>query len=143
MEHVAIMKKSWGLAPKILSGQKKIESRWYKVKYAPWDRIKSGEVVYFKDSGEKVALKAEVEKVMQFSSLTPQKVKEILSRYGEEDGIEKEKIPEFFEMFKDKKYCMLVFLKNPQEVEPFEIDKSGFGAMSAWLTVEDVSRIKK
>lgn len=143
MEHVAIMKKSWGLAPKILSGQKKIESRWYKVKYAPWDRIKSGEVVYFKDSGEKVALKAEVEKVMQFSSLTPQKVKEILFRYGEEDGIEKEKIPEFFEMFKDKKYCMLVFLKNAQKIAPFEIDKSGFGAMSSWLTLEDINKIKK
>lgn len=30
MEHVAIMRKSWGLTDKILSGQKKIESRWYK-----------------------------------------------------------------------------------------------------------------
>jgi len=33
MEHVAIMRKAWGLTDKILSGQKKIESRWYSVKY--------------------------------------------------------------------------------------------------------------
>ena len=142
MEHVAIMRKSWGLTQKILSGQKKIESRWYKVKYSPWDRIKSGEIVYFKDSGKPVTIKTEVEKVIQFSDLTPEKVKEILYQYGQADGLGIDKIPEFFEMFKNKKYCMLIFLKNPQKIKPFEIDKSGFGAMSAWISVDDVNRIK-
>jgi len=142
MEHVAIMRKSWGLTQKILSGQKKIESRWYKVKYAPWNRIKSGEIVYFKDSGAPVTIKTEVEKVIQFSDLTPEKVKEILYHYGQADGLGIDKIPKFFEMFKNKKYCMLIFLKNPQKIEPFEIDKSGFGTMSAWISVEDVNRIK-
>lgn len=143
MEHLAIMRKSWGLTQKILNGQKKIESRWYSVKYRPWDRIKEGETIYFKDSGEPVKLKAEVNKVMQFTDLTPKRIKEILDEYGDDDGLEKDKIPEFFERFKDKKYCMLIFLKNPQEIESFEIDKSGFGAMSAWITVENISKIKK
>lgn len=62
MQHVAIIKKSWGLTEKVLNGQKKIESRWYMAKHAPWDRIKEGEVVCFKDSGEPVSLKAEVER---------------------------------------------------------------------------------
>lgn len=143
MEHVAIMRRSWGLTQKILSGQKKIESRWYKVKYPPWGRIKAGETVYFKDSGESVTIKAEVDRVLQFSDLTPEKVKEILYEYGKADGLGIDDIPKFLEMFKDKKYCMLIFLRNPQKVEPFQIDKTGFGAMSAWLTVEDVNKIKK
>ena len=143
MEHVAIMKKSWGLTQKILSGQKKIESRWYSVRYKPWNCIKEGEIVYFKDSGESVKIKAEVSRVMQFVDLTPERVKEILDEYGNDDGLEKEKIPEFFERFKNKKYCILIFLKNPQEIEPFEIDKTGFGAMSAWITVDSISKIKK
>ncbi|OGG38384.1 hypothetical protein A3D55_00775 [Candidatus Jorgensenbacteria bacterium RIFCSPHIGHO2_02_FULL_45_20] len=143
MQHIAIMKKSWGLTDKILSGEKKIESRWYSVKYRPWDRIKEGETVYFKDSGEPVKLKAEVNKVMQFTDLTPKRVKEILDEYGNDDGLEKDKIPEFFERFKDKKYCMLIFLRNPQEIKSFEIDKTGFGAMSAWITVDNISKIKK
>ena len=142
MEHVAIMKKSWGLTQKILSGEKKIESRWYKVKYAPWDRIKPSEVVYFKDSGEPVTIKARVDKVIQFSDLTPKKVKEILYQYGQADGLGIDKIPEFFEIFENKKYCLLIFLKNPQKIEPFEIDKSGFGAMSAWISIDSVNRIK-
>lgn len=143
MEHLAIMRKSWGLTKKILNGQKKIESRWYSVKYKPWSSIKEGEVIYFKDSGEPVRLKAEVSRVMQFADLIPNLVKEILDEYGDDDGIEKDKISEFFDRFKYKKYCMLIFLKNPQEIEPFGIDKTGFGAMSAWITIENISRIKK
>jgi len=142
MEHLAIMRKSWGLTDKILDGRKKIESRWYSVKYKPWDGIKEGETVYFKNAGEPVRIKAEVGKVTQFADLTPKRVREILDEYGKDDGIEPEKIPEFFERFKDKKYCMLIFLKNPVVIEPFEIDKTGFGAMSAWITVDSISKIR-
>ena len=137
------MKKSWGLTDKILDGQKKIESRWYSVKCKPWDNIKKGEIVYFKDSGGPVRIKAVVNKVMQFADLTPKKVKEILDVYGRDDGLTQVKIPEFFERFKNKKYCILIFLKNPQEIKSFEIDKTGFGVMSAWIAIDDIAKIKK
>lgn len=143
MDHVAIMRKSWGLTHKILTGRKKIESRWYKAKYAPWNRIKSGDAVYFKDSGEPVTIKTKVSKVLQFEDLNPKKVKSILNKYGGVDGIAVENIPRFISMFKDKKYCMLIFLKNAQKVHPFDIDKTGFGMMAAWLTIPDIADIKK
>ena len=142
MDHVAIMKKSWGLTQKILLGQKRIESRWYKSKHSPWGKIGKGDFVYFKDSGEPVSIKAEVEKVISFSDLTPEKVSQILDEYGNDDGIEKGKIKDFFELFKNKNYCLLIFLKNSEKVEPFEINKTGFGMMSAWLSVENIDRIK-
>jgi len=142
MDHVAIMKKSWGLTQKILSGEKKIESRWYLNKYAPWNKIKADERIYFKDSGDPVSIVATVEKVLQFFDLTPLKVDEILRTYGDDDGIEGTDIPAFYERFKDKKYCLLIFLKNPHKIEPFEIDKRGFGAMVAWICTEDINQIK-
>jgi ASC-1-like (ASCH) protein len=142
MDHLAIMRKNWKLTDKILNGKKKIESRWYKSKYPPWDRIRTGDVVYFKDSGEPVAIKSEVAKVIQFSNLTPQKVKELLEKYGDDDGIEKAEIPKFLKVFKNKKYGILIFLKNPERVEPFEINKTGFGIMSAWISVDDINQIK-
>ena len=143
MEHLAIMRKSWGLTDKILQGKKKIESRWYSVKYKPWDNIKKGETIYFKDSGGPVRIKAVISRVMQFADLTPKKVKEILNIYGKDDGIAQEKTSEFFNKFKDKKYCILVFLKNPTEISPFNIDKTGFGAMSAWITIGAIAKIRK
>jgi ASC-1-like (ASCH) protein len=143
MDHVAIMKKSWGLLPQILSGHKTIETRSYENRCAPWEKIKIGETVFFKNSGEPVTVQAEVEKIMQFENLTPSKIKTILKEYGRADGIEKEKIGEFFKLFKNKKYCLLIFLKNPTPVKPFDINKSGFGSMSAWLTTPNISKIKK
>lgn len=143
MEHIAIMKKSWGFTQKILNNQKKIESRWYFVKHKPWDCIDNGEYIYFKDSGELVSIKAEVSKVIQFESLTSGKVKEILDKYGKDIGIKKEDFDKFFKRFKNKKYCVLVFLKNPTKIKPFEINKTGFGAMSAWITTNNISKIKK
>ncbi len=137
------MKKSWGLTKKILDGRKKIESRWYLNRYKPWDKIKASDVVYFKDSGEAVKLKAEVSKIVQFADLTPAKVRKILDKYGKDDGIEKQDISKFFKLFKNKKYCILVFLANPTTIAPFDIDKTGFGAMSSWIVVDNVSKIKK
>jgi hypothetical protein len=142
MEHVAIMRKSWGLTQKILGGQKTIESRWYMSRVAPWDRIKPGETVYFKDSGEPVTIKAEVKRVVQMADLTPERVGQILDEHGKADGITPSDIIKFYGLFKHKKYCILIFLRNPQKVKPFGIDKTGFGAMSAWLCVDNVEKIR-
>lgn len=141
MDHLAIMRKSWGLLPKILSGEKTIESRWYKNKVSPWDRIKKGETVYFKDSGSPVTVSAEVSGVLQISDLNPLKAKEILVEYASRAGIDD--MGKYYEIFKDKKYCLLIFLKNPKRVRPFNVSKKGFGLMSAWISVENIDAIKE
>ena len=102
-----------------------------------------GDNVYFKDSGESVTIKAEVEKVLQFSDLNREKVWEIFEKYGKDDGIEPEEMQKFYEIFKDRKYCILVFLKNPQMVEAFEIDKKGFGNMASWISVNHIEVISR
>jgi ASC-1-like (ASCH) protein len=143
MNHIAIMQKSWGLLEKILSGEKRIESRWYETKRAPWGKIRAGETVYFKNSGEPVSIKATVSKVIQSKELTPARVKTLLRKYGQTDGIEKSKENKFYKRFKDKRYCLLIFLKNPKKIKPFEIDKRGFGMMAAWISIPKINRIKK
>ncbi len=142
MHHIAIMKKSWGLLPKILSGEKVIESRWYLNKSAPWGKIKMGDKIYFKNSGEPVTAEAVVSKVLEFESLTPKKVEELLLRYGNRDGVSVENMDQYFKLFKNKKYCLLIFLKNPKEIRPFNINKRGFGSMAAWISVSDIKTIK-
>src|SRR6266566_1543343 len=84
MDHVAIMQKSWGFTEKIATCQKTIESRWYNVRYAPWGRISAGDSIYFKNTGEPITIKAEVEKELNFSDLTPEKVQTILEDYSKE-----------------------------------------------------------
>ena len=142
MDHVAIMNSKLALIPDIISGKKKIESRWYKAKRAPWGRINPGDTVYFKNSGKEVMARAEVEKVEQYE-LTPAVIKEIIGRYGGEGGINlNNKNPEN-EFYSSKKYCVLIFLKNPEYVKPFDINKKGFGNANAWITTENIENIKK
>ena len=143
MHHIAKMRKSWGLLPKILTGEKRIESRWYKNRYSPWDRIKKGDIVYFKDSGEPVTIKAEVSKVIQYSNLTPTKIKWILQKYGVKDGLGRDELGKYYQRFKDRKYCLLIFLKNSQRIKPFDINKTGYGNMAAWIVVDSINRIRK
>lgn len=143
MEHIAIMRPEWRFIEKIVTGQKSIESRWYKRKYPPWGRIQPGECIYFKNAGEPIIARAEVEKVLYFSNLTPESVRTILESYGKEDGIAAEQLPAFYERFNDKTYCMLIYLKNAQRIQPFAIDKRGFGMQAAWLCVENTVNIVK
>jgi ASC-1-like (ASCH) protein len=142
MDHVAIMRKSWGLLPKILDGSKVIESRWYKNKSAPWGKVNVGDSIYFKNSGEPVTVKAQVTDVKLFENLTHDKVEKILEEYAELDGIEKKDIPYYSTLFKDKNYCLLIYLENIQEIEPFNINKKGFGAMAAWISVSKIDIVR-
>ena len=143
MHHLAIMKKSWGLTEKILTGEKTVESRWYKSRYAPWNKIKSGDIIFFKNSSEPVSVKAEVTKVFQFDNLTAEKTEQILSKYGQADLGTNHIVPEIREYVSGKNYCVLIFFDNVKKIEPFNIDKTGFGAMSAWISVNDINQLKK
>lgn len=143
MQHVAIMRQEWHFVDKILSGKKTIESRWYMYRVMPWGKITVGDTIYFKETGKPVTAKARVQKVLSYENLTPNKVSEILTRYGAQIGIEKNVQKDFLKHFRTKKYCLLVFLADPKGVKPFDIDKKGFGAMSAWITVQRVRAIRK
>ncbi len=143
MHHLAIMKKSWKLIPKILSGEKTIESRWYKSRIAPWNKIAAGDIVYFKDGGEPVVAQAEVEHVLQFENYTDNQLQHLVTTYGGAGKIcFHSPMEQVITWAKTKRYCILIFLKRPQSIEPFQINKKGFGNASAWITVPTIDSIK-
>jgi len=140
MDHVAIMKTGWNMIPKILSGQKTIESRWYQAKRAPWGKIKTGDTVYFKNSGEMVTAKAIVSKVLQCTIADISEAEAIIKKYGKKICLPNDN---FVVWHPVPKYCILIFLQNSTLVKkPFHINKKGFGMPAAWLTVENIRTIK-
>lgn len=139
MHHVAIMNKSWGLILKILARTKTIESRWYQTRRAPWNKASVGDTVFFKNAGQPVTAKAKVSEVMQFEIDNLEEARDIAEKYGHEIGLLNSD-PETWERL--PKYCVLLSLEDPAEVSPpFQINKTGFGNGSAWLTVEDIKQI--
>lgn len=142
MDHVAIMKKSWRLTEKILTGEKTLEERWYKFKRPPYGVVKAGDTIYFKDSGKPVSIKAEITKALQFENLTPKKSEEIVKKYANADLGGKKITPAIKEYTSNKNYCVIVFFENAKKIKPFEINKKGFGLMAAWITVDNINKIK-
>jgi hypothetical protein len=139
MDHVAIMDRKLRLLPKILSGEKTIESRWYKFKKTPYRNVNVGDVVYFKNAGDLVSVKTKVSKVLFFDDLNDEKIINILEKYGKKIRINLSYANELV----GKRYCSLIFLKDFEEIAPFEIDKKGFGMMAAWISVNDIDKIKR
>lgn len=83
MDHLAIMNPKRKLIPKILSGEKTIESRRYMMKVAPRNKIQSGDTVYFKDAGQMVTASATVAHVLQYDAYTDDQLHDILSAYAD------------------------------------------------------------
>ncbi len=136
------MKKSRWLTQRILTGKKTIETRRYKNKIAPWNKITAGETVYFKDSGSPVSVQATVSKVEQFADLDEQKINALLKKYSYADIGTTDILPEVLAYEKWKKYCIIIHLKHPRAVKPFDIDKTWYGMMSAWISISDIKKIK-
>lgn len=144
MHHLAIMNPKRKLIPKILSGVKTIESRRYMMKVAPRNKIQSGDVVWFKDAGKPVTATATVDKVLQYDHYTPAQLKEILDQYGGDGGIAfHSPLDEVYQWALPKKYCILIFLKDPKKVSPFEIDKTWYWCSCAWISIPDISQIQR
>lgn len=151
MEHVAIMNKKKGLISKILSGEKSIESRWYVNRIAPWNKIASGDTVYFKESGGLVTATAIVKKVLQFElenlSLKNDKVStvaELVKKYSQQISFSSsdEEVVDWIKR-KKKRYALLIFLEQPKLVsKPFAVNKQGFGNSCAWMCVENIKKVK-
>ena len=142
MKHIAILSPKWQMLEKIKNGQKTIESRWYTRRFDPWNNIKTGETIYFKEMGHDVCLKAKVFKVEQLDNLTPNIVRNTLIKYQKELGINKEDIDCYYERFKHKKYCILIHLEQPGPLKPFKLNKTGLGFMSAWICFSSLKDIK-
>lgn len=139
MDHLAILSKDRKLLSKIISGEKTIESRWYKFRRTPYGNISAGDSIYFKESGCPVTAKAKVGRVLFFDKLDKDKIVEILKKYG--DAI---CVPvSYAERHAGKNFCTLMWLEDVQSIESFEVDKKGFGLMAAWITVEDIVSIRK
>jgi len=136
------MNKQWKLIPKILNKEKTIETRWYLTKRDPWNKVMRGDIVYFKDAGCKVTAKAIVEKVLQYDHYSKLQLEDIIDKYWQKGKINFSSKENALEYTKDKNYCILIFLKNPEKVTPFDIDKTGFGNACAWLCVENINKIK-
>jgi len=114
--HLAILKQPF--LQYILEGKKTIESRATKVKCAPYGKVRKGDLIYLRESGDFAVIgKAIVEKVVY--SEDPIQIQKYLRIYSKELCISKD----FIKSKKDAKYITLIWLTKIKRIMPFPFVK--------------------
>ncbi|MFC1721392.1 hypothetical protein ACFL0Z_00575 [Patescibacteria group bacterium] len=133
MQHLAVFSK--GGIELILSGHKTIESRFSKFKFAPYKKVKSGDIVFMKESGGKVKGKFKVGKVVFLEDLNKQKLQNIKDRYSD-----RLQVPEsFWKRKQQAKYATLIFVKEAESLaNPLVLEKHD---RRSWVVLADVKGI--
>ena len=127
-KHIAILRQPF--FDMVLSGEKSIESRWSMKKIAPYNKVKIGDEILLKLTGQPVTAIAKV-KYVKYYELTPDIVEQIRVKYGKEIGTDKF---EDWQSTLKKKYCTLIWLENIKRISPINVPKSN-GA--GWLIVKN------
>ena len=67
---------------RVLASEKTIESRFARVRAAPYGRVAPGDMIWLKRSGGPIVASVQVAEVRQFADLTPERVDALLARWG-------------------------------------------------------------
>lgn len=128
MQHIAILRQPF--YDMVLTGEKTIESRWSMNKIAPFNKVKIGDTILIKLTGQPVTAKAKVKDV-KYYYLTPEIVEDIRVKYGKLIGTDKF---EDWQTTLNKKYCTLIWLDKVQKIKPILVARSN-GA--GWIVLKD------
>jgi len=124
--HLVILKKPYLDA--ILAGQKRIESRFTRVRREPFGQVAPGDKLFLKESSGPVCAVAAVAAVKNFQNLTPEKIMEIKQRYNHYiRGSDK-----YWQSKANCRFGFLVQLKDVEQIEPVRIHKNDW---RAWVVL--------
>ncbi|MDE0401286.1 MAG: hypothetical protein OXL96_26105 [Candidatus Poribacteria bacterium] len=132
--HLAILTSGW--SERILDGSKTIESRFTKVRCAPFKKVHEGDGVYLKESGGLVKGMFTVAKVETFENLTDAQIcdlfyKEYREQIFSDVSASMQRPPE---KWLTAKHATLVHVSDPITFEkPFPYQQKG---RSAWLVLD-------
>jgi len=115
--HIAIFEKK--LLKKVLSGEKRLESRFSKNRIAPYDVIENGDIIFLKETSGPIVAKAKAGIIKFFSHLSEDKV-DLLRMEFQSDLCADEG---FWEKKRSASFGTIIFLQDVKVIEPFNIEK--------------------
>lgn len=115
--HLAILNGDY--ISKILSGSKKVESRFSKSKIAPFHKVSPGHVLILKQSSGSLLGIASVTEVSYFGPMNNSEALLVLEKYYDELQIDQS----FIEAKKDSKYATLMYLEDVISLPSISLSK--------------------
>ena len=141
MDHVVYVDAKAGELEKLLAGEKTMIIRGATGRKLPHGRVHPGDRLFFiQNKGDGlVRANAEVSAVFNSEKLTEEESVACVEANQAKLNLS----PEQVKRWAGKRYLVLIEVKDVQPLEPFEIDRSGYGNMDDWLPVEMIDRVKK
>jgi hypothetical protein len=126
--HLVILKRPYLEA--ILTGRKRIESRFMMTRRAHFGRVLRGDRLFLKESSGPVCGMATVASVKNFEGLTPKQMAELKRQYNRDIGGS----DEYWQAKEGCKFGFLVWLKDVRRIWPVRIDKKDW---RAWVLLTE------
>jgi len=127
--HLAIFTEK--LMKKLISGEKKLESRFSNNFISPHGQIKKGDLVAVKKSGGAVTAVFIVGDVTSFQNLNNARVMELKKKYTTKLGLSGK--DEFWTVKADSKYATFITVNNLKKIHPFFIGKKD---RTSWVVIK-------
>ena len=140
MDHIVYVDAKASELEKLLDGTKTTIIRGAAGRKMPYGRVNPGDVLYLINNNAEglIRAKTKVKNVFNSEKMTQEDSIQLLS-----DNQEKLQLtPHQKKRWAGKRYLVLIEVSEASEIEPFSIDKSGYGNMDDWLPVEDIRQVK-
>lgn len=140
MDHIVYLDAQADELENLLAGKKTMIVRGAAGRKLPYGRVNLGDMLYFLNNNGKglVQARAKVCQIINSEPLTPEASQKLLADHQDTLKLtEKQQ-----QRWSGKRYLVLITIEAIQKLEPFQIDRSGYGNMDDWLPVGDINSVK-
>lgn len=140
MDHVVYIDAKARELEQLLDGSKSMIIRGAAGRKLPHGRVNAEDILYFINNNSKGEIRAKglVTYVLNSEKMTPEESRELVNEYQSKLRLTDKQL----EKWAGKRYIVLIEVGEVQSVQPFNIDKSGYGNMDDWLPVESIENVK-
>jgi len=141
MDHVVYLDRKAREFELLASGKKSMLIRGAAGRKLPHGRVEIGDALYFINNNAegKIRARARVASVFNSEKMTPEESTQLVESHQQKLHL----TPAQFERWAGKRYIVLIEISQFEEIESFEIDKSGYSTMDDWLPVGEIEPLLK
>lgn len=141
MDHVCYLDIKSGVYEKLLKGTKTMIIRGANRKIIPYERVFSGDTIYFVDENDydKAILKANVLNVINLTKMTKKESNIIVNKYQYKLQLTVAQ----YKKWAGKEYIVLIEVNDVEKIEAFNFDNRGYGLINGWILVGNIESVKK
>ncbi|WP_441000135.1 hypothetical protein [Fodinibius sp. SL11] len=140
MDHVVYLDTKANELEKLLNRSKTMIIRGATGRKHPYGRVNEGDILYFIRNNAEGVVKAKgiVESVFNSDKMSTEESVALVKKHQDKLQLSNRQ----FKKWAGKRYIVLIWLKNIEEVKSFAIDKTNYGNMDDWLPVEKIETVK-